>query len=189
MRADPPTADGGVPRWLADTVRFCSRCGGRLAFGPVDGEERSRLSCAACGFVAYVNPRVVVATLPVTERGEVVLVRRGIEPGYGAWAQPGGFLEIDETAHEGAVRETLEETRLVVEPTRLVGIYSRPHAAIVVVCWQARIVSGTAGPTPESLEVRAFAPADIPWLQIAFDTTTAALRDWLTLGADEAPPS
>jgi ADP-ribose pyrophosphatase YjhB (NUDIX family) len=173
------TAPGGVPSWLAATLRHCSRCGERLAFGQVRGEDRPRLSCAACGLVAYVNPRMVVTTLPITDAGEVILLRRGIEPGYGAWAQPGGFLEIDETATEGAIRETLEETGLLVEPGRVVGIYSRPQAAIVVVAWEARIVGGEAGPTPESLEVRAFAARDIPWPRLAFQTTTWALRDWV----------
>jgi len=120
-----------------------------------------------------------VTTLPVTEAGEVMLLRRGIEPGYGAWAQPGGFLEIDETASEGAVRETLEETGLLVEPTRVIGLYSRPQAAIVVVAWEARIIGGEPTPTPESLEVRPFSPSAIPWPQLAFQTTTWALRDWV----------
>ena len=185
---DPATmAQGGVPLWLAEMVRFCSRCGSSLAYGPVDGEDRARLSCPECGFIAYVNPRLVVSTLPVTAAGEVILVRRAIEPGYGAWAQPGGFLEIDETAHQGAVRETLEETGLLVEPTRVVGLYSRPQAAVVVICWEARIVGGEAGPTAESLEVRAFAATEIPWPQIAVETTSRALRDWIRLrGGEEA---
>jgi ADP-ribose pyrophosphatase YjhB (NUDIX family) len=108
-----------------------------------------------------------------------VLLRRGIEPGYGAWAQPGGFLEADETAIQGAVRETLEETGLLVEPTSIVGLYSRPQAAVVVVAYQARIVSGEMHPTPESLEVRTFTPDDIPWEGIAFNTSLWALRDWV----------
>lgn len=181
MSQDDPTRNGGVPRWLAASLHFCSRCGGKLTFGPLAGEHRPRLSCPACGHVAYVNPRLVVSTLPVTDAGNVILLRRGIEPGYGAWAQPGGFLEIDETAHEGAARETLEETGLIVEPTRVVGLYSRPQAAIVVVCWEARIIGGEAGPTPESLEVREFRADEIPWPQLAFETTTWALRDWVRL--------
>ena len=179
----------GVPHWLAATIRYCSRCGEALDFGPVSGDVRPRLSCAGCGFVAYVNPRLVVSTLPVTRDGEVVLLRRGIEPGYGAWAQPGGFLEIDETAIEGAVRETLEETGLLVEPTRVVGLYSRPQAAIVVVAWEARIVGGSAHPTPESLEVRPFSPDAIPWPQLAFQTTTWALRDWVRLQGFDPDPA
>jgi ADP-ribose pyrophosphatase YjhB (NUDIX family) len=171
----------GVPPWLAASLNFCSRCGQPLSFGPLDSETRDRLVCDSCGFIQYVNPRVVVSTLPVTESGDLILIRRGIEPGYGSWAQPGGFLEIDETAQEGAVRETLEETGLVVEATQIVGVYSRPQAAVVVVTWEARIVGGEARPTPESLEVRAWAPDRIPWPHIAFQTSAWAVHDWLTL--------
>src|ERR1700757_1594224 len=85
---------GGVPSWLRATLNYCSRCGAELEFGSVPGDLRERLTCASCGYVAYVNPRLVVTTLPITEAGNVVLLRRGIEPGYGLWAQPGGFLEI-----------------------------------------------------------------------------------------------
>lgn len=180
MRA-PEIGQGGVPDWLGETIRFCSRCGSALTFGPVHGEDRERLACDSCGFVAYVNPRPVVTTLPVTERGEVVLLRRGIPPGYGAWAQPGGFLEIDETVIEGAVRETLEETGLIVEPGALVGLYSRPEAAILVVVYEARIVGGALRTSVESLELHAFEPEDIPWDEIAFKTTTWGLRDWVRL--------
>jgi ADP-ribose pyrophosphatase YjhB (NUDIX family) len=173
-----PTTSG-VPRWLASALNYCSRCSTPLTFGPLPGEGRERLACPACGYIAYVNPRLVVSTLPVTAAGEVILLRRGIEPGYGAWAQPGGFLEIDETAEEGAVRETLEETGLLVEPTSIVGIYSRPQAAVVVVAWEARVIGGAPRTSAESLEVRPFTPLDIPWPQIAFHTTAMALRDWL----------
>jgi ADP-ribose pyrophosphatase YjhB (NUDIX family) len=178
---DLPNRQPGVPDWLSANLRFCSRCATPLSFGPLASEMRDRLACASCGFIAYVNPRLVVSTLPVTEDGELILLRRGIEPGYGSWAQPGGFLEIDETAHEGAIRETLEETGLVVEPTEIVGVYSRPQAAVVVIAWEARVVGGEAGPTPESLEVRPFSARDIPWPQVAFQTTAWALGDWLRL--------
>ena len=145
---------GGMPDWLEPLVRFCSRCGGQLAFGPVADEERDRLACPGCGFVSYVNPRLVVTTLPVTDRGEVMLIRRGIDPGRGQWAQPGGFLEIDETVHDAAVRETLEETGLRIEPGAIIGLYSRLPAAVVVVAFEARIVGGTPSTTRESLETR-----------------------------------
>jgi ADP-ribose pyrophosphatase YjhB (NUDIX family) len=181
--ADPRFVDAGagrgVPAWLATTLNYCSRCGAALRLGPVAGEDRERLACGACGFVAYVNPRLVVTCLPITEAGEVVLLRRGIEPARGLWAQPGGFLEIDETAHDGAVRETLEETGLVVEPGEIVGLYTRPEAAIVVIAFEARIVGGAATETPEALEVRPFRPEAIPWDGIAFRTSEWALRDWV----------
>ncbi len=181
--------ESGIPAWLAATLNYCSRCGAPLRFGPVEGEERQRLACEACGYVAYVNPRLVVTTLPVTERGEVVLLRRGFEPGYGLWAQPGGFLEIDETVNEGAVRETLEEIGLVVEPGEIVGLYSRIEAAVVVLAFEARVVGGTPRTTAEALEVRAFRPEAIPWREIAFRTTTWALRDWLRLRHPELHPA
>jgi 8-oxo-dGTP diphosphatase len=169
----------GVPRWLRDDYTYCARCGGELRFGPVPDEERPRLQCDSCGFVAYVNPRMVVTTLPVTDDGRVVLLRRGIEPGYGLWAQPGGFLEVDETALQGAVRETVEETGLIVEPTRIVGIYSRPQAAVVVAAWEARIVGGERTTGLEAIQIADFGPAEIPWPQVAFNTSTWALRDWV----------
>jgi ADP-ribose pyrophosphatase YjhB (NUDIX family) len=128
-----------------------------------------------------VNPRLVVSTLPVTEEGRLVLIRRGIEPGYNLWGQPGGFLEIDETAHEGAIRETLEETGYLVEPREMVGVYTRPQAAVVVIAWEARIVGGQPITSEETLEVKAFSPVDIPWLELAFQTTTWAIRDWVNL--------
>jgi ADP-ribose pyrophosphatase YjhB (NUDIX family) len=170
---------GGVPSWLASTLNFCSNCGAALDFGAVPGEDRHRLSCSTCGHIAYVNPRLVVTTLPVSDAGEIVLLRRGIEPGIGAWAQPGGFLEVDETVHQAAIRETWEETGLLVEPGEIVGLYTRLEAAVVTIAFEARIVGGAATITPEALEVRAFAPEDLPWPGIAFRTTMWALRDWI----------
>jgi ADP-ribose pyrophosphatase YjhB (NUDIX family) len=170
---------GGVPPWIAASLNFCSRCGAPLVFGTVPGEDRDRLACSACGHVAYVNPRLVVTTFPITEAGEIVLIRRGIEPGKDAWAQPGGFLEVDETVHQAAIRETWEETGLLVEPGEIVGLYTRLEASVVTIAFEARIVGGTAAPTREATEIVAFAPEDIPWAGIAFTTTIWALRDWL----------
>ena len=169
----------GVPDWLAATLNNCSRCGAPLRLGPVEGEDRDRLACPVCLHIAYVNPRLVVTAIPVTETGEVVLIRRGIEPGRGSWAQPGGFLEVDETVTEAAIRETLEETGLIVEPNEIVGLYSRLEAAIVVIAFEARIVGGEARETPEALQIQAFHPEAIPWDGIAFKTTAWALRDWI----------
>jgi ADP-ribose pyrophosphatase YjhB (NUDIX family) len=171
---------GGVPDWLEPMVRFCSRCGAALRFGPIEGEERDRLACPSCGFVFYVNPRLVVTTLPITEHGDVMLIRRGIEPGYGMWAQPGGFLEIDETVREAAIRETLEETGLQVEPGRIIGLYSRVQAAVVVIAFEARIVAGEPIVTHEALETLPFAPHQIPWQEIAFETSVQAIHDWVS---------
>ncbi|MBA3876506.1 MAG: NUDIX hydrolase [Anaerolinea sp.] len=164
---------------MAASLNFCSRCGAELRFGAIEGEDRLRSSCPACGHVAYVNPRLVVTTLPVTDDGRIVLLRRGIEPGLGAWAQPGGFLEVDETVAEAAVRETFEETGLQVRPGEIVGLYTRLEAAVVVLVFEALVVGGTPAPTPEALEVQAFHADAIPWSGLAFKTTYWALVDWL----------
>ncbi|MBF6604484.1 MAG: NUDIX hydrolase [Chloroflexi bacterium] len=178
----------GVPHWLAAALRHCSRCGAPLRFGTIDAEDRERLGCDACGYIAYVNPRLVVTTLPITDAGDLVLIRRGIEPGRGAWAQPGGFLEVDETVNEAAIREAFEETGLVVEPGEIVGLYSRLEAAVVVIAFEARVAGGSPRINPEALEIVAFAPDAIPWAGIAFSTTFWAIRDWLRRRHPEIPP-
>jgi len=111
--------------------------------------------------------------------GRVHLARRAIEPGVGRWTYPGGFLEIGEAAAEGARRETEEETELLVEIGRLIGVYSRPHVGIVTIVYEAAVVGGRAEPAAESTEVRAFTPDDIPWDELAFSTAESALRDWV----------
>ena len=169
----------GVPDWIAETLNFCSNCGTRLRFGAIDGEDRDRLSCPGCGHITYVNPRLVVTTLPVTADGELVLLRRGIAPGVGRWAQPGGFLEVDETVHQAAIRETREETGLIVEPGEIIGLYTRLEAAVVTIAFESKVIGGEARPTREALEIATFAPEEIPWSGLAFRTTMWMLRDWI----------
>lgn len=169
----------GAPSWVLQGLNFCANCGTQLVVGVPPTEHRERLACPDCGHVVYVNPRLVVTVIPVTAAGEAVLIRRGIEPGYGSWAQPGGFLEVDETLAEGAARETLEETGLLVEPGEIVGLYTRLEATVVVLVFEARIVGGEARTTPEALEVQAFAADAIPWDEVAFKTSYFALRDWV----------
>jgi ADP-ribose pyrophosphatase YjhB (NUDIX family) len=169
----------GVPAWLAESLNYCTRCGTELQFGQIEGEDRERLACPACGFVAYVNPRLVVTAIPVTDSGEIVLLRRGTEPGLGSWAQPGGFLEVDETVTEAAIRETFEETGLLVEPGEIIGLYARLEAAVIVLAFEARIVGGAARPSAEASEIVAFRPEALPWAGIAFKTTRWALHDWI----------
>ena len=187
-RSTDVPAGGGAPPWLAASMNHCARCGGQLVLGPVEGDPRPRLSCAVCGHIAYVNPKLVVTTIPVTDAGEVVLLRRGFEPGRGWWAQPGGFLEVDETATEGAVRETEEEIGLIVEPGEIIGLYARLEAAVIVLAYEARILGGELRTSPEALDVRAFAPEAIPWPEIAFRTTWWALVDWLARRRPDLEP-
>lgn len=169
----------GAPEWMAPQLRYCSWCGGKLAYGPVPGEERDRYRCTECGHVTYVNPRLVATALPITDDGRIVLIRRAIPPGVGTWAQPGGFLEADETVIQGAIRETLEETGLTIEPTEIVGIYAQPRASVVIVAYRADIVGGEMVVTDETLDVQAFEIDDLPWDGIGFNTSLWAVRDYV----------
>ena len=167
-----------VPERLP-TPRYCQVCGHFLVERHIAEEGRARLQCESCGFVHYINPRVVAAII-VSNAGDVLLQRRAVEPRAGFWTFPGGFLELGESVEDGARRETLEETGLDVRPERLVGVYSRPHVGIVLVAYAAASVSRNAiVGDAESSEVRWFAASEIPWEELAFETTQHALRDWL----------
>jgi ADP-ribose pyrophosphatase YjhB (NUDIX family) len=178
-RSTDIASGAGMPRWLASMLNYCSRCGSQLELTTPPDENRERLACPSCGHITYANPRMVVTTLPVDADGNLVLIRRGIEPGYGSWAQPGGFLEVDETVGEAAVRETLEETGLLVQPGELIGLYSRLEAAVVTLVFEASVVGGEPRTCAETLEVRAFRPDEIPWDGIAFKTSYWGIRDWV----------
>ena len=187
-RSTDVRAGSGAPDWLAASLNHCTRCGGRLRFGPIPGEDRPRLACVDCGHIAYVNPRLVVTAFPRTDDGKLILIRRGFDPGRGAWAQPGGFLEVDETPSEGAAREVLEETGLIVEPGEIIGLYARLEAAVIVLAYEATIVGGEIRTGPEATEIQAFEPAAIPWQGIAFRTTWWALVDLLGRRHPEVAP-
>ena len=160
-------------------ARYCQVCGYHLVERFLAAEKRSRLQCENCGFIHYVNPRVV-ASIIVSHRGNVLLQQRAMEPRAGFWTFPGGFLELGESAEDGAARETLEEVGLDVRPQRLLGVYTRPHVGIVLVVYEAESASSDAVVSdPESLKLAWFAPAEIPWDELAFETTEAALRDWV----------
>jgi len=159
-------------------LNFCVQCGGKLAERWVEEEGRTRLVCLDCGYIHYLNPKVVAATLPVVD-GKVVLIKRGIEPRSGTWSYPAGYVELGETVEEAACRETHEETCLEVKLGRLLNVYSRRQAGVVVVAYLAEPVGGEMRPGSETLAVALFSPEEIPWDNLAFPTTVWALRDWL----------
>jgi ADP-ribose pyrophosphatase YjhB (NUDIX family) len=162
---------------MGEEPLYCPACGHALEERVLEADHRPRLVCPS-GHVTWQNPRLVVGTLPV-RAGRVYLARRSIEPGSGLWTYPGGFLEIGESAQEGARRETEEETRLRVEVGRLIGAYSRPHAGVVTLIYEANVVGGEALPGVETSEVRDYSPDEIPWDELAFTTAESALRDWV----------
>lgn len=158
--------------------RFCPKCGGSLGLQQFKPHEPHRRVCLACAFIFYDDPKVAACTIPVID-GKVVLLKRGIEPSYGKWVFPGGFLDRGEQVEAAAIRETWEEVNLKVQVKRLLNVYSYPGYAVVVVVYLADIIGGELQPMDETLEVRAFALEEIPWEELAFTSTSDALRDYL----------
>ena len=159
--------------------RFCPSCGGALEKRSLKAGEPDRLVCGACGFVFYLDPKVAVGTIITTEDSRLVLVRRAIEPGYGLWVFPGGFVDRGEELPKAAMREAREESGLEVRLDRLVNIYSYPEAAVIIVVYAATAMGGELCGDDECLEARLFLPDELPWEELAFRSTREALRDYL----------
>lgn len=162
-------------------LRYCTECAAPLVVREIETEDRPRLVCDR-GHIQYVNPKIVVGVIP-EKRGKLLLLRRAIEPRYGAWTFPGGFMEIDETVEECAAREAHEETGVHVRVLDLVGVYSRPGPhpgpGIVSIVYRGTVATGRATPGREALETRWFDPGDIPWEELSYETTGWALSDWI----------
>lgn len=158
--------------------RFCPPCGGPLATRVRKPGDPPRLVCAVCGFVLYLDPKLAAGAI-TTIGGELVLLRRGNEPERGKWVYPGGFVDRGETPADAAVRETREEVNLAVELGELLGVYASRGNDVVVVAYSARVVGGELRAGDECLEVRTFAPAEIPWDELAFETTREAIGDYV----------
>jgi ADP-ribose pyrophosphatase YjhB (NUDIX family) len=159
-----------------EDVHHCPRCGR----APEIDFPRS-IRCPHCGYGAYYNPKPVACAIPEDANGRLWLLRRGFAPSVGKWSMPGGFVDLGESVEVAAAREVMEEMAVEIELTGLVGVYSRPEDRTVVVVYAAT-TRGTPSPTEEALEVRAFAPIDIPWQELAFWSDTRALRDHLSRG-------
>jgi ADP-ribose pyrophosphatase YjhB (NUDIX family) len=153
-----------------------------------DGDTRERLVCPDCGHVAYENPKVVVGSV-VVHRSRVLLCRRAIMPRRGFWTLPAGYLELGETAEEGAKREAMEEAGAEIALDGVLGLFSISRIGQVQVIFRARFARPWAAPLtaagPESLEVALFDWDAIPWPEIAFPSVHWALDAWRRAG--EAP--
>ncbi|MBL6077049.1 NUDIX hydrolase [Belnapia sp. T18] len=142
-----------------------------------EGEDRERLTCADCGFIAYENPKIVVGSVVgVGER--VLLCRRAIEPRRGFWTLPAGYMEMAETVEEGARREAWEEAQARIAIEGVLAIYSIARIGQVQVIFRAGLAEPGFAPGPESLDVRLFGWEEIPWGEIAFPSVHWALRQW-----------
>lgn len=159
--------------------RFCPSCAGELESRLLKPGEPERLVCTRCGQVIYLDPKVAVGTIVRTDDDRLVLVRRAIEPGYGLWVFPGGYVDRGEAVTTAAIREAREEAGLDVEIERLINIYSYAHRSLIVIVYAARAVGGELCTDDECLEARLFTPDEIPWESLAFHSTREALRDYL----------
>jgi len=140
-----------------------------------EGDNRERMICAECGYILYDNPKIVVGS--VTRWGErILLCRRSINPRHGYWTLPAGYLELNESASAGAEREAWEEARARIEIEGLLAIYDIPRISQVQLIYRARLLDQAIEPGPESLEVRLFEWAEIPWGELAFPSIEWALQ-------------
>jgi ADP-ribose pyrophosphatase YjhB (NUDIX family) len=156
-------------------MKYCSQCGAGVSLEIPEGDNRHRYVCAACGTIHYQNPKIVVGCIPEWQ-DRILLCRRAIEPRYGLWTVPAGFMEEGETCQQGAARETLEEANARVGVETLYSLFNLPHINQVYLIFRSRLLDLDFGPGSESLDVALFDEAGIPWDEIAFPVIKETLR-------------
>ena len=156
-------------------MKYCSNCGSEVKFRIPENDSYFRYCCSSCDVIHYQNPNIVVGTIPIKDRS-VLLCKRAINPRYGLWTLPAGFLENGETVEEGAFRETLEETNTEVKMGNLYAIFNIPQVSQVYMLFLAEIISDDYGETNESLEVKLFEKNTIPWNELAFPFVPSVLK-------------
>ncbi|UVW27967.1 NUDIX hydrolase [Massilia sp. H6] len=160
-------------------MKFCSECAHPVSLAIPDGDNRPRYVCPQCHTIHYQNPKLVIGTLPVWEcdgKLQVLLCKRAIEPRYGYWTLPAGFMENEETTEQAALRETEEEAGADVELGKLFTLLNVAHVHQVHLFYLARLRSLDFAPGEESLEVQLFTQDDIPWDDLAFPTVRNTLE-------------
>jgi ADP-ribose pyrophosphatase YjhB (NUDIX family) len=160
--------------------RFCPVCAAPLEPRVLKTGEPMRLVCTGptCGFVFYLDPKLAVGTIVTMPDGGIVLARRAIDPGFGQWVFPGGYVDRGEEVRTAALREAREEAGIDISIDGLVGIYSYPGVTAVIIVYSAHWTAGTLVIDDESSEIRAFDPRGLPWNELAFPSTRDSLRDY-----------
>lgn len=161
---------------MRHSIRHCRACGADVVYRvPDDGDTRERAICTVCQTIHYENPLNVVGTIPYLD-DRVLLCRRNIEPRWGKWTLPAGFMELGETTAQGAARETQEEAGASFELDGLFAVMSVPRVGQVHLFYRARLLHDRFDPGHETLEARLFQEQDVPWDEIAFRTVKEALE-------------
>jgi ADP-ribose pyrophosphatase YjhB (NUDIX family) len=159
----------------ARSIKHCKACGGPTVYSVPPDDNRERATCTVCGLVHYENPLNVVGTVPVWE-DKVLLCRRNIEPRYGYWTLPAGFMELGESTADGALRETVEEAGAHVEMQGLFTMLNVVRVGQVHLFYRARLLDTLFDPGPETIEAQLFSEAEIPWEELAFRTVRETLQ-------------
>ncbi|MFN5350352.1 MAG: NUDIX hydrolase [Polaromonas sp.] len=159
-------------------IKHCRECGASVVYRlPDDGDTKPRAVCTACNTVHYENPLNVVGTVPTwgDDGAQVLLCKRNIEPRKGKWTLPAGFMELGETAKEGAARETVEEAGAEFEMQDLFALMNVARVGQVHLFYRAQLLSPHFNPGFETMQAKLFTEADIPWEEIAFKTVRETL--------------
>lgn len=172
---------GRTDRPLEPGIKYCQKCGGIMHNVVPDGDNRTRSVCSVCSFVDYVNPRMVVGAI-IEHQGQILLCKRGIQPQRGLWTVPAGYLEMGESAVQGAVRETLEEAGATIQVLAPYCHYDIVNIGQAYLLFRAKLVApyDFAACQPESLEARLFSPKNLPFDKIAFSSVSLALRAYVS---------
>lgn len=156
-------------------IQHCRACGTQVTYRVPSDDNRERAVCPSCQTIHYENPLAVVGTLPVWG-SQVLLCRRNIEPRFGLWTLPGGFLELGETTAQGAIRETEEEAGADIELQDLYTVLNVARVGQLHLFYRARLRHTRFDPGPETIEARLFEEHEIPWDALAFETVRTTLR-------------
>ncbi|HIE54456.1 MAG TPA: NUDIX domain-containing protein [Chromatiaceae bacterium] len=156
-------------------MNYCCRCGGELDLRVPAGDNRPRHVCTGCGEIHYLNPKMVTGCIPVWE-DRVLLCKRAIEPRYGFWTLPAGFMENGESCQQGAARETLEEANARARIVQLYTTFNLPHINQVYLLFRAELEDLDFSPGKESLEVALFREEEVPWEELAFAVVKETLK-------------
>ncbi|TCM60235.1 ADP-ribose pyrophosphatase YjhB (NUDIX family) [Acinetobacter calcoaceticus] len=158
-------------------MSFCNACGHQTQEQIPLGDHQVRQVCMQCGNIHYINPKVICGALAIWQ-DKVLLCRRAIEPRYGLWTLPAGYMELFETMEQGSARETREEAEAEVEIEHLYCMYNIPRIGQIYVLFKANIIEGQFGAGEETIESRLFAEHEIPWEQLAFPSVERTLRHY-----------
>ncbi len=159
-------------------MKYCSACGAPLELRTPADDNRPRHVCTICSIIHYQNPKLVIGAIPEWEDGRILLCRRAIEPRYGLWTLPAGFMENGETTTDAALRETLEEASARIAIAELYSMYSLPYIDQVHLLFRAKLLDLDFAPGVESLEVELFEEKDIPWDELAFRPVRFTLQHY-----------